>query len=229
MAASVVIDAALVLGLAAGAGLLAASGYGPRAAWVSACAIAASCLGAWWWDRATMGTSPGHAALGLRTVAAADRMPSHPLRGQRLTLDIGTGADPLRLRARPIHLDPPARRQRRSDRAEVRLVFEDGTRVEGRGTFVLGRAPKPQRHGDATMAVPDLTRSLAPSHAVLRVDGRGVTVTDLGSAHGTIVVDAAGRRALQPHLPTHVPWNSTLTLGERSALLERRDPIEARE
>lgn len=63
-------------------------------------------------------------------------------------------------------------------------------------TTVVGRDPSPQPELRAldTIALPDLARTAAPDHAVIRPTAAGAEITDLGSATGTSVITLGGQR-----------------------------------
>ncbi|MBF4551387.1 FHA domain-containing protein [Pseudoclavibacter sp. VKM Ac-2888] len=217
---SVVVDVALGLVLVAGLSLLAARISGAFAALVGASA-ALLMLGLWWWLRSALGTSPGHTLLGLRTVARSTGMPARPLAGARMTLDIRGGLDPLELMPAPIELAPPTRVPQRFSSPDLELHFDDGSRHVVRGVIIVGRAPQVTSRGQRPVAVPDFSRSLAPTHVRLEPNFDGVLVTDLGSIGGTWAFAGGDPRRLQPETAITVPFGTVLALGSRRVRLGR--------
>lgn len=92
---------------------------------------------------------------------------------------------------------PPESRARRAH-ALPGLVLEGpgGWNTLITTTTVVGRDPSPQPELRAldTIALPDLARTAAPDHAVIRPTAAGAEITDLGSATGTSVITLGGQR-----------------------------------
>ncbi|WP_282860383.1 FHA domain-containing protein [Pseudoclavibacter helvolus] len=220
LAWSVVVDVALGAALAASLSLLAARHSVPLAVVVGVSA-ALVMLGAWWWMRAALGTSAGHGLLGLRTVARSTGMPGHPFAGARATLNIREGQDPLRLVPSAIELAPPTRVPQRFSSPDLELSFDDGSRHVVRGVVIVGRAPQVTSRGQRPVAVPDFSRSLAPTHVRLEPNFDGVLVTDLGSVGGTWAFAGGDPKRLQPETAITVPFGTVLALGSRRVRLGR--------
>ncbi len=83
------------------------------------------------------------------------------------------------------------------------LFLPDGTAVALRGPVVIGRNPSAKHPVDGrvpqAMTVPDPDRAVSRTHALIRVGHGATLLEDLGSANGTVVEHADGRR--QPALP----------------------------
>ncbi|GAA1780473.1 DUF5684 domain-containing protein [Agromyces lapidis] len=108
-----------------------------------------------------------------------------------------------------------------------RLVLEDGSVLElDAPVVVLGRNPRAALTGEQRLVVPDVSRTLSKTHAVLRLDGDEWSVTDLDSTNGVMVPDAAGvDRLIDPGVPT--PVAGRLVLGTLPVALERDGQQEA--
>ncbi|MFF2388766.1 DUF5684 domain-containing protein [Agromyces sp. NPDC058104] len=108
-----------------------------------------------------------------------------------------------------------------------RLALEDGTSLElDAPVVVLGRNPRAALTGEQRLVVPDLSRTLSKTHAVLRLDGEQWSVTDLDSTNGVMVPDAGGvDRLIDPGVPT--PVAGRLVLGTLAVALERDGQQEA--
>ncbi|WP_022889622.1 DUF5684 domain-containing protein [Agromyces italicus] len=102
-----------------------------------------------------------------------------------------------------------------------RLVLDDGSVLElDAPVVVLGRNPRAALTGEQRLVVPDLSRTLSKTHAVLRLDGEQWSVTDLDSTNGVMVPDAGGvDRLIDPGVPT--PVADRLVLGTLAVALER--------
>ena len=101
------------------------------------------------------------------------------------------------------------------------IVTDDGARLAlEAATVVLGRNPRPAAAGEQRLVVPDPSRTLSKTHAVMRLDGEQWTVTDLGSTNGVVVIDAAGDELLlDSGVPT--PVAERLVLGTLGVRVER--------
>lgn len=185
--------------------------------------------GGWLWCRWQLGSSPAHAVLGLRTVDGVTCMPGRPLRAGRRTLRVRGAVDPLRLRARPLTLGDVSEGAPLWFAAKgLLLVFDDGSRYILRHAAVVGRDPSLDPARYLQLAVPDLSRTMARSHVLLRMDGEAVTVTDLGDAAGTWVVARGREYKLAPGSSQRVPFGCHLRLGARYVALYRRGGAEHR-
>ncbi|MFE6964781.1 DUF5684 domain-containing protein [Agromyces sp. NPDC057679] len=108
-----------------------------------------------------------------------------------------------------------------------RLALEDGSVLElDAPVVVLGRNPRAALTGEQRLVVPDVSRTLSKTHAVLRLDGEQWSVTDLDSTNGVMVPDAAGvDRLIDPGVPT--PVAGRLVLGTLAVALQRDGAQEA--
>ncbi|MFF2277702.1 DUF5684 domain-containing protein [Agromyces sp. NPDC058126] len=108
-----------------------------------------------------------------------------------------------------------------------RLALEDGSVLElDAPVVVLGRNPRAALTGEQRLVVPDVSRTLSKTHAVLRLDGEQWNVTDLDSTNGVMVPDAGGvDRLIDPGVPT--PVAGRLVLGTLAVALQRDGQQEA--
>ncbi|PPG38345.1 hypothetical protein C5C17_17190 [Pseudoclavibacter sp. RFBA6] len=220
LAWSIALDVALALVVVAGFSLLAA-GHSLALAVLVGGFVALVLFAVWWWMRAALGASAGHALLGLRTVARSTGMPAHPFSGARATLNVRKGSDPLRLVPAVIELAPPTRVPQRFSSPDLELHFDDGSRHVVRGVIVVGRAPQVSSRSQRPVAVPDFSRSLAPTHVRLEPNFEGVLVTDLGSVAGTWAFAGGDPQRLQAETAVTVPFGTVLALGSRRVRLGR--------
>ncbi len=220
LAWSIALDVALGLAVVAGFSLLAAA-HSLAFAVLVGVVVSLVLLAVWWWMRAALGTSAGHALLGLRTVARSTGMPAHPLTGARATMNVRTGRDPLHLVPAAIELAPPTRVPQRFSSPDLELHFDDGSRHVVRGVIVVGRAPQVSSRSQRPVAVPDFSRSLAPTHVRLEPNFEGVLVTDLGSVSGTWAFAGGDPQRLQAETAVTVPFGTVLALGSRRVRLGR--------
>ncbi|GAA1956479.1 hypothetical protein GCM10009717_23270 [Agromyces allii] len=107
------------------------------------------------------------------------------------------------------------------------LVPEGGEplRLAGR-VVLLGRNPRAADPGagEQRLVVPDPSRTLSKTHAVLSLDGEQWSITDLHSTNGVLVPDGFGDDVLlDPDVPTPVP--DRFVLGTLSVRIERDPPI----
>ncbi|MCU1527659.1 MAG: hypothetical protein JWP75_1422, partial [Frondihabitans sp.] len=101
--------------------------------------------------------------------------------------------------------------------ASVRLVFDSGDEVTIDKPLIVGRNPETDAGGTAVHALPDLSRSLSRTHALLDWRDGLLWVTDLNTTNGSAVVDAdGGVRPLVPGLRTAASIGWRVELGERS-------------
>ncbi|MET1019094.1 MAG: FHA domain-containing protein [Microterricola sp.] len=102
------------------------------------------------------------------------------------------------------------------------LVLDSGQRVSLNGGLLIGRNPSNAvgsiQH--ELLALPDLSRTLSKTHALIEWAGGEIWVTDLGSTNGTALLGSADTDAPGEALPagirTPVPERWTLALGDRS-------------
>jgi hypothetical protein len=86
------------------------------------------------------------------------------------------------------------------------------------GSVILGRAPTAV--GDAAglqlVRLDNPQKDISRSHAEIRVQGWEISVVDLGTENGTVVLYPTGERfQLQPHVPVTILPSSTVTLSDR--------------
>ncbi|BDZ50318.1 hypothetical protein GCM10025867_25590 [Frondihabitans sucicola] len=99
----------------------------------------------------------------------------------------------------------------------ARLVFDSGDEVVIRHPLLVGRNPETDARGTAVHALPDLSRSLSRTHALLDWRDGLLWVTDLNTTNGSAIVDAdGGVRPLVPGLRTAASVGWRVELGERS-------------
>lgn len=107
-----------------------------------------------------------------------------------------------------------------------RLVPDDAAPLPLLGQVVLlGRNPRAAGEGEQRLVVPDPSRTLSKTHAVLRLEGEQWSITDLGSTNGVLVPDETGvDRLLDSGEPTPVP--DRFVLGTLSVRIERDPPLD---
>ncbi|GAA1827692.1 FHA domain-containing protein [Microlunatus capsulatus] len=96
------------------------------------------------------------------------------------------------------------------------LRVSDGAEVPVDRTVLVGRAPAARGAGPVRLlTVPSPAHDISRTHLEVAVDGWRVTVTDLHSTNGTLLVDpAGGRRSLPPGQPVPVRAGDVLELAE---------------
>jgi predicted component of type VI protein secretion system len=101
------------------------------------------------------------------------------------------------------------------------LRFDSGALHWFRGTCVVGRNPEAEP-GVATVAVPDLSRTLSKTHvALVQTDG-AVVLRDLGSTNGTSVIRPdASFEDLVPGVDLRVDAGSTVRIGDHAFVVDR--------
>jgi hypothetical protein len=74
------------------------------------------------------------------------------------------------------------------------LALADGQRLQVDGSIVLGRDPAPVsvRPHAALVPLVDPARSVSKTHAIIDVEGAELSITDLHSTNGVLVVDPHG-------------------------------------
>lgn len=131
-------------------------------------------------------------------------------------------APPQPAPARPQAVPAPAPSQARTTVGGAQVRLDDGRSVVVSGVTLVGRNPAPapgDPHVDL-LPLPDLTRSVSKTHAVLRWDGRDLRVTDRGSTNGTLL-ETPGRQVLLPAgTETVAPVGSRIVLGDRVLTVE---------
>ena len=104
----------------------------------------------------------------------------------------------------------------------VGLILDSGQRQVLHDSLLIGRSPENKDLGGRgrrhpTLAVADLSRTLAKTHVLLEWSGSVLWVTDLHSAHGSTLISPTGeRRTLVPGLrgPAGIGW--TISCGQRT-------------
>lgn len=217
-----VVDVAVVL-VAAGAGLaLATLAAAPVPGAVAAGVVALVLIAT---DVLRTGRSPGHRALGARSVDRRTGLPPGSLLNLHRcrTVDIRHGRDPLRIAPRGAEVAPAQGAQwqltaSRALNAPVVLTLDSGLAFSLAGPTVIGRNPSRVEGATRLLQVPDLTRTMSKSHALLEPQGGMLWVTDLGSMNGTSVADAGEEpEPLAAHVRTVVRLGSTVEFGDRTA------------
>jgi hypothetical protein len=97
------------------------------------------------------------------------------------------------------------------------LRASDGGEVRVDRTVLVGRAPAERGPGPVRLlTVPSPAHDISRTHLQVAVDGWRVTVTDLHSTNGTLLVDPDGarRRSLPPGQPVPVVVGNVLELAE---------------
>ncbi|MFS0702221.1 FHA domain-containing protein [Cellulomonas sp. 179-A 4D5 NHS] len=184
------------------------------------------------------GRTPGHRLLRLRTVDARTGLPGSPLallptRG--VTADLVRGRDPLQVvpsaltpvsrSTAPRSADPWAAGSRRP--ATVVLLTDDGSVLQVTGPTIVGRSPVDPTGAHRLLGIPDLSRSISRSHALLEPHGASVWVTDLGSANGTAVaLPGEPLVRLAPNVRVEAPVGARLALGDRVVHLAQAQTAE---
>lgn len=222
----VTLDLVLVVACAS-LGLVAARGLGldaPGPALVAATSALAA-LAAVGVDLVLHGRSPGHRLLRTRSVEPTTGLPG-PLASlpRAAAVDLRRGRDPVRLQ--PLaHAPVPAQSWRagaQATPATVVVTLDDGTSATVAAVTVIGRNPVRREGAPEVLQVPDLSRTMSKSHAVLEPDAPRLWVTDLGSTNGTALLAAGHRRSLAPGVRTAVGTGEVLELGDRLLTLGGR-------
>ncbi|WP_438855765.1 FHA domain-containing protein [Agromyces sp. M3QZ16-3] len=105
-----------------------------------------------------------------------------------------------------------------------RLRSADGIAFQVIDRVVAGRDPSPPAwlHGAVLMAIPDHTRSMSKTHALLESSGGRLLVTDLDSTNGVRVwPDGEEPVDLEPGVPAEAPLDAVILLGDVAFLVER--------
>jgi hypothetical protein len=105
-----------------------------------------------------------------------------------------------------------------------RLRSADGIEFVVRDRVVAGRDPRPDTvpGGGAPVQVQDTARSMSKTHALLEVDGDRLLATDLRSTNGVRIWPEGGDPVeLEPDVPTPVPADAVLLLGDVAFLADR--------
>ncbi|WP_062517006.1 FHA domain-containing protein [Demequina gelatinilytica] len=98
------------------------------------------------------------------------------------------------------------------------LMVDGKVRHTLAATTIVGRRPAAAQPGQATVTLPDLSRTLSKSHLRIDVDARGAVIAmDLGSTNGSAITMADGvRRMLAPYERVQVGHHDTVTLGDHA-------------
>ena len=136
-------------------------------------------------------------AMAVASVTEAEPMGDGPDPGTRSTLDESTKVAPRRVAPTWV------------------LTLPDGSTVPVTRSALLGREPANragQAHSLVRLPAPDA--SVSKTHALIEVDERGLSVTDLESTNGTVVMDADGNETeCSPNLAVGVPPGGSIDLG----------------
>jgi hypothetical protein len=222
---ALVVDVLLVvLVTAVAVGWVVAAGARPVTTLVVGLLVAAGALTLVGADVVRHGRSPGHRLLGLRSVDRRTALPGNlrvlaPRHG--LTADLRHGRDPLQLVPAALapltdDVDRWHTGTGRAAPAGVVLIGDDGSVLPIPRSTIVGRNPVDPAGLHRLLGIPDLSRTISRSHALLEPDGSTVWVTDLGSANGTAVA-APGQafEYLQPGVRVAAPVGAQLALGDR--------------
>lgn len=188
----------------------------------------------------SVGRSAGRAALGLRTVDNLTALPPTQTRAllaamatargrTALTADLSRGRDPLcralpsvelaavpTVGGTPLSAAVPVRTPA-PEMSSARLVFDSGEELEVTGPVLIGRQPEPTDAARTVHALPDLSRGLAKTHALLDFADGLLWVTDLGSPNGTSIARRdGGAQPLVPGLRTAAAVGWRVRLGGRA-------------
>lgn len=175
-------------------------------------------------DLLRTGRTIGHRLLGARTIDPTTGLPASAtglLRSR--TMDVRAGRDPVRILPRsgelaPNHGDQWSLTASRSLNAPIVLTLDNGMAFSLVGPTVIGRNPAQIEGSSHLLQLPDLSRTVSKSHALLEPQGGMLWVTDLGSMNGTAVAEDGGAlQPLEPHVRTVVRVGATLELGDRIA------------
>jgi hypothetical protein len=123
----------------------------------------------------------------------------------------------------------PARADRAAPSGPWRLRSADGVEFPVADRVVAGRDPKPPAwlQGATVVALPDHTRSMSKTHALLEVRDDRLIVTDLDSTNGVRVwPEGADPTDLESGVPAEVPLDAVILLGDVAFLVER-SPAES--
>ena len=102
------------------------------------------------------------------------------------------------------------------------LVLDSGAYLPiESSSVVLGRAPGRPGEGDASLVVPDTTKTLSKVHARLDREGEVWTITDLGSTNGVVLGEGDEERTLGANESAVVAGR--FVLGELGLRIERSE------
>lgn len=178
---------------------------------------------------ARSGRTPGHAAVGTRTVSVVSGAPS----GKRLiadavtrkldTFDITRDRDPVAPALAPFRFPAttaprPSAGRRRGIRRPALVELDSGERLALETVLVIGRAPAAEADSRAHQWA-DLSRTLSKSHVRLEWDGEGLWATDLGSTNGTAIQGPDEEHPLPAWQRTRVSDGTRLNVGDRHLIV----------
>lgn len=157
--------------------------------------------------------------------SATHRLPAERQRPEKpeiVFFQAPPGAAPVAPAAEPeiadatVHVSRPAR--------SWRLVLEGLPPVVVGSVLFLGRnpSPTPGHEGSPVFAIPDTTKSVSKTHAMLEVDAQGLWVHDLNSTNGVwVVAEGSDPVEVVPGRKIAVPPGSDLELGDVVIQVER--------
>ncbi|WP_400999190.1 FHA domain-containing protein [Agromyces sp. GXQ0307] len=161
-------------------------------------------------ERALPGFRP---APGIRPPSALPiAPPSTPRTDEAAPPVAAAGATPSPAPARPAPTGP------------WRLRSADGIEFPVHDRVVAGRDPSPPAwlQGVVVVAVPDHTRSMSKTHALLESREGRLLVTDLDSTNGVRVwPEGEAPVDLEPGVPAEAPLDAVILLGDVAFLVER--------
>ena len=111
-----------------------------------------------------------------------------------------------------------------------RLRSADGVEFTVHDRVIAGRDPQPDAvpGGGTVVAIHDSLRSVSKTHALLVVEGDRLLATDLRSTNGVRIWPEGGDPIeLEPGVPTPVPADAVLLLGDVAFLADRAPEGEA--
>lgn len=170
------------------------------------------------------------AAAGNTTAPAAPAAPAvlsfaPPASGSRSVVPLQSGEAPLP--APVAHPDDEMERTRVTSQREsgpVRILFDNGREVELRSHALIGRNPAGQNGEmiDQLIDFADQGRSVSKTHLHVRVEGRGLWITDRHSTNGSAITAPDGQRTPVRDGETLLAQpGSTVHFGDRSFLVVR--------
>ncbi|MFV0435587.1 MAG: FHA domain-containing protein [Leucobacter sp.] len=103
-----------------------------------------------------------------------------------------TASSPRAAALPPTAVPPPLPRLSGHSDADAQVVefaLLSGQRARIHGTTVLGRMPEAtaRNAGAQAIAIPDDTKSISRAHAIIERQGQAVTISDAGSANGSVI------------------------------------------
>ncbi|MGI9824693.1 DUF5684 domain-containing protein [Agromyces sp. Marseille-Q5079] len=103
---------------------------------------------------------------------------------------------------------------------EWRLLLGDGTALPLEApTMLLGRNPRSGDAGERSLVVPDPSRTLSKTHAMIHFDGQQWWITDLDSTNGVLLADGSGTdHFVEVGVPT--PFSGRFVLGTLEVRIE---------